>query len=183
MDVQFLKKLGVQFYRFSISWPRVLPTGLVSQVNYKGLKYYEDLVHELVRNGIAPVITLYHWDLPQALQNIGGWVNPAMSDIFADYAKFMFVALGAKVKTWITINEPRQVCKFGYGDGRLAPGLTFGGTKDYDCVKTILLAHAKAYHIYKSLKLLHPGMCCNTCVSYVNPINHKIHTRDRKSVV
>ncbi|KAF6215120.1 hypothetical protein GE061_009869 [Apolygus lucorum] len=147
-DVQILKTIGFQMYRFSISWSRVLPTGRVNTVNQAGIDYYMNLIDDLLANGIEPVVTLYHWDLPQPLQDIGGWLNPEIAHIFAEYADLMFKTYGDKVKWWMTINEPYSVVK-GYGAEDFAPALNLVGTGDYLCGHNLLRAHAKAYRVYQ----------------------------------
>jgi beta-glucosidase len=126
-DVELIASLGASAYRFSVSWPRVLPTGSGS-VNERGIAFYDRLVDRLLERGIEPVVTLYHWDLPQALQDRGGWANPAMVDWFADYAGLLAQRLGDRVRTWITINEPQCFTFMGYGSGEHAPGLRDWGT-------------------------------------------------------
>lgn len=121
-DVALMKKMGLKAYRFSISWPRVLPFGR-GPVNEKGLEYYSALVDELLRAGIEPYVTLYHWDLPQALQDIGGWTNRAVAESFLEYAKLLFDRLGDRVTHWITLNEPYCVVMNGYVHGTFAPGM------------------------------------------------------------
>lgn len=121
-DVQLMKKMGLKAYRFSVAWPRVLPQG-TGEVNEKGLDFYEALVDELLAAGIEPYITLYHWDLPQALQDMGGWTNPMMPQYFLAFSKAVFGRLGSKVKKWITLNEPYCAAFLGYSEGRHAPGL------------------------------------------------------------
>ncbi|XP_063629355.1 myrosinase 1-like [Cydia splendana] len=148
-DIQLLEDLNVDFYRFSISWPRVLPTGFANRVSEDGARYYGDLIDALLERGIEPVVTLYHWDLPQTLQDLGGWTNPLISDWFADYARVVFDLYGDRVKTWVTINEPTVVCDIGY-TGHIAPGLESEGRGSYLCTKHILLAHAKAYRLYEA---------------------------------
>lgn len=147
-DVQLIKSLGVSFYRFSLSWSRILPTGYPNVINQEGIKYYNNLIDELKRNGIDPVVTIFHWDLPQPLQEIGGWPNPVLAEHYLNFARIAFREFGDRVKTWITINEPKQICKMGYGDAWLAPSMTAAGIGDYMCSYTLLLAHAKAYHLY-----------------------------------
>ncbi|KAJ8936637.1 hypothetical protein NQ314_012253 [Rhamnusium bicolor] len=147
-DVVLLKDFGVNHYRFSLSWSRILPTGFSNTVNAAGVNYYKNLIKELRNNGIEPVITLHHWDFPQPLQDIGGWTNPDMVNYFADYSRIAFKEFGGDVKFWTTFNEPKQTCEGGYGDGTLAPGIRSPGVADYICVYVVLLAHAKAYHIY-----------------------------------
>jgi len=122
-DIAMLQRLGVGAYRFSLSWPRIQPDGR-GQANTAGLDYYSRLVDALLEKGITPVVTLYHWDLPQALQDKGGWAMRDIAEIFADYAAIAADALGDRVHRWITLNEPWVVAHVGYRDGRHAPGLT-----------------------------------------------------------
>lgn len=147
-DIQMLKDVGVDFYRFSLSWTRILPTGYVNEVNDAGVAYYNNLIDQLIANDITPFVTIYHWDLPQSLQEIGGWPNPIIADIYADYAGKVFELFGDRVKNWITFNEPYQICEQGYSIGNLAPGYTQEGIGSYLCAHTLLRAHAKAYHLY-----------------------------------
>lgn len=98
-DVKLLKDLGVTHYRFSVAWPRVMPQG-TGEVNQPGLDYYDNLVGALVKEGIQPAVTLYHWDLPQALQDKGGWQSAETAEAFAAYADAVFKALGDRVKMW-----------------------------------------------------------------------------------
>ncbi|MGI5270106.1 GH1 family beta-glucosidase [Nonomuraea sp. CA-218870] len=120
-DVRLMKDLGVSAYRFSVSWPRVLPTGS-GQVNAAGLDFYERLVDELLAAGITPYATLYHWDLPQALEDEGGWPERDTALRFADYARTVHGRLGDRVHTWFTLNEPWVAAFLGYGSGVHAPG-------------------------------------------------------------
>jgi beta-glucosidase len=120
-DVQLMKALGLQGYRFSINWARVLPEG-TGRVNPKGLDFYSRLVDELLENGIAPNATLFHWDLPAALDDRGGWLNRDIAHWFAEYAEVMFKALDDRVPRWSTLNEPWVVTDGGYLHGALAPG-------------------------------------------------------------
>lgn len=120
-DVQLMRALGLQSYRFSIAWARVLPEG-TSRVNPKGLDFYSRLVDELLENGIEPNATLFHWDLPAALDDRGGWLNRDSAKWFAEYAEVMFKALDGRVKRWSTVNEPWVVTDGGYLRGLLAPG-------------------------------------------------------------
>jgi beta-glucosidase len=104
-DVQLMASLGLDAYRFSVAWPRVLPSG-TQAVNEQGLAFYDDLVDKLLEAGITPHVTLYHWDLPQALQDRGGWENPDSVNWFVEYADLVSRTLGDRVKHWITFNEP-----------------------------------------------------------------------------
>ncbi|KAG5877878.1 hypothetical protein JTB14_028077 [Gonioctena quinquepunctata] len=148
-DVSLVKQMGLDVYRLSIAWSRILPTGKLDQINELGVQYYKNLLKELKDNGIEAMVTLYHWDLPQPLQDeYGGWLNEAVVDLFADYSRLCFELFGDDVQWWVTINEPKQICNAGYGDGRFAPGIVSRGVGEYVCNKNVLLAHAKAYRIY-----------------------------------
>ncbi|GAA2415114.1 GH1 family beta-glucosidase [Actinomadura vinacea] len=118
-DVAAMAELGISAYRFSISWPRVMPGGAL---NRKGVDFYSRLVDALLENGIAPVATLYHWDLPQELEEAGGWPERATAHRFAEYAARMARALGDRVHTWTTLNEPWCSAFLGYASGVHAPG-------------------------------------------------------------
>ena len=120
-DVALMKSLGLQAYRFSVAWGRVLPEG-TGRVNEAGLAFYERLVDTLIANGIEPLCTLYHWDMPAALDDRGGWLNRNSATWFADYARIMFERLDGRVKKWVTLNEPWVVTDGGYLHGALAPG-------------------------------------------------------------
>ena len=121
-DVKLMKSMGIQAYRFSIAWSRILPNGY-GEVNQKGIDFYSRLIDALLEAGIEPYVTLYHWDLPQALQDIGGWANPKMPEYFLEYAKVVFDAFGSRVKKWITLNEPYCAAFLGHWEGRQAPGM------------------------------------------------------------
>jgi len=120
-DVRLMRELGLTSYRFSIAWARVLPQGK-GAVNEKGLDFYRRLVDSLLANGIEPMVTLFHWDLPAALDDRGGWLNPDIAGWFADYAETVYRALDDRVKLWATLNEPWVVTDGGYLHGALAPG-------------------------------------------------------------
>jgi beta-galactosidase len=124
-DVALMRDLGVDTYRFSIAWPRVLPTGAGS-VNPAGLDFYSRLVDALLEAGIEPAATLYHWDLPQALEDLGGWRSRDTAHRFADYAAIVAGHLGDRVHQWITLNEPWCSSMLGYATGRHAPGAREG---------------------------------------------------------
>ena len=120
-DIALMRELGVTAYRFSIAWPRVIPRGR-GTVNEAGLDFYSRLVDALLASGIAPYATLYHWDLPQVLEDAGGWPNRDTAYAFADYAGTVADRLGDRVAGWFTINEPWCVSELGYGSGDHAPG-------------------------------------------------------------
>ncbi|CAG9765652.1 unnamed protein product [Ceutorhynchus assimilis] len=132
----------------SISWSRILPNATANNVNAKGIEYYLKIFKALKENNIEPMVTLYHWDLPLTLHEIGGWYNPLLADYFAEYSRICFQYFGEYVKTWITINEPQSTCLGGYAEGSKAPGYHHMGEGLYQCAFVHLLAHAKAYHIY-----------------------------------
>ncbi|NWV26721.1 LPH hydrolase, partial [Origma solitaria] len=148
-DVEMLKSLKVSHYRFSISWPRVLPDGTTRYINEMGLNYYEKLIDALLAANIMPQVTLYHWDLPQALQDVGGWENDTIIQRFKEYAEVIFQRLGDKVKFWITFNEPYNSAYLGYGVGTAAPGVSIRpGRAPYVVAHNIIKAHAEVWHLY-----------------------------------
>lgn len=121
-DLEMVSRIGLGSYRFSVSWPRVLPDGY-GVVNEKGMDYYRRLVDGLVARGVEPSLTLFHWDLPQVLQERGGWANRDCASWFADYAEVLARELGDRVTRWITLNEPAVVADRGYRRGDHAPGI------------------------------------------------------------
>ncbi|KAK4882988.1 hypothetical protein RN001_006307 [Aquatica leii] len=149
-DVEMLNELGVHYYSFSISWSRLLPNGFPNYINPDAVEYYNNLINELIQNDIEPVVTLYVWDLPQSLQDMGGWPNAIIAKHYENYAEIAFSLFGDRVKTWITFNDPYEICVGGYGEGTQAPGVTSSGISDYLCGKTLLTAHSRAYYLYKN---------------------------------
>ncbi|MCR5701296.1 MAG: beta-glucosidase [Lachnospiraceae bacterium] len=142
-DIAIMKELGLKAYRFSVSWPRVIPEG-TGKVNEKGLKFYSDLVDKLIAAGIEPIVTLYHWDFPYALHRKGAWKNDDSSEWFLEYTKVIVDALSDRVTYWATINEPQCVLGCGYLGGFHAP---FEKAQTDDILimgKNILLSHGKA---------------------------------------
>ena len=138
-DIALMKDLGYPNYRFSVAWPRIYPEG-TGAVNTKGLDFYSRLVDELKSAGIEPFITLYHWDLPQALQDKGGWYNRDTAKYLADYAQTVVEKLGDRVKNWITLNEPVVSFTLGHFLGEHAPGFT-NPIKAMKVPHHLLLAH------------------------------------------
>lgn len=141
-DIGLMRELGLTAYRFSISWPRVYPTGR-GQVNPAGLDFYDRLVDGLLAAGIQPFATLYHWDLPQALQDEGGWPNRSTAYAFRDYVATVGRRLGDRVKHWITHNEPWCTAYLGYYTGEHAPGLSDLAAA-IQATHTLLLSHGEA---------------------------------------
>ena len=143
-DVQLMKALGAKAYRFSIAWPRVFPDGAGSP-NPKGLDFYNRLLDELAANGIEPFVTLYHWDLPQALQDRhGGWTSRETSKAFADYAGHVAARLGDRVKHFFTINECSRLVHLGHGIGADAPGLKLSPSEIKQVRHHVALGHGLA---------------------------------------
>ncbi len=146
-DVENMRDLGLAAYRFSVAWPRIFPDGK-GKLNRKGLDFYATLVDALLAAGIAPAITLYHWDLPQALQDRGGWTNRDTALYFSDYAEALFQALGDRVSSWVTVNEPQVASFVGHAFGGHAPGLTdFAAAVAVS--EELLRAHALAVEAYR----------------------------------
>ncbi len=147
-DVELMKTLGLNAYRFSIAWGRVLPEGR-GRVNEAGLDFYRRLVDRLLARGITPNVTLYHWDMPVALDELGGWLNPDVAQWFADYAGVMFETLGDRVPMWATLNEPWVIVDGGYLFGVHAPG--HASLREAPvATHHLLLAHAAAVQRYRA---------------------------------
>nr|ACD65510.1 beta-glucosidase D2 [Lotus japonicus] len=161
-DVGIMKSMNLDAYRFSISWPRILPKGKLSGgINQEGIKYYNNLINELLAKGLQPFVTLFHWDMPQPLEDeYGGFLKENIVADYKDYAELCFKEFGDRVKHWITLNEPWGFSSNGYALGEFAPGrcskwldpnCTGGdsGTEPYLVTHYQLLAHAEAVHVYK----------------------------------
>ena len=147
-DVDLIKGLGVDAYRFSVSWPRVLPEGR-GRVNEPGLDFYDRLVDRLLARGVSPYLTLYHWDLPLALEQHGGWTNRETASWFADYAALLADRLGDRVKHWITLNEPLSTIAAGYVAGVHAPGYR-NIRKAAHAIHVQMLGHGRAFDAIKA---------------------------------
>ncbi len=147
-DIDLMAELGMKAYRFSIAWPRVMPSGM-APVNPLGLDFYDRLVDALLEKGIEPFPTLYHWDLPQALQDQGGWTDRETALAFADYAHVVGKRLGDRVKKWITHNEPWVMAMSGYLFGEHAPGLQDPRLAAH-AIHYLLLSHGLAIEALKS---------------------------------
>jgi beta-glucosidase len=171
-DIALLKKLGIKAYRFSISWPRIFKDGKY-KLNEKGLKFYKDLVEELKKNDIKPIATLYHWDLPQILQDEGGWSNPEIIKYFVHYASVMFNALGDDVEQWITFNETSVFLYLGYLYGIHAPGI-----KNLDltlkAIHNVHLAHGETVKLFKNSNYKNQiGITLNLSPNYSYSVEEK----------
>lgn len=147
-DVKLMKEMGIKAYRFSISWPRVLPKG-IGEVNEKGLAFYDKLVEALVEAGITPYVTLFHWDLPYELHKRGGWMNPDSPKWFAEYTKVVVERLSDRVKHFMTFNEPQCFIGLGYSQGLHAPGLKQSIQDTLTMAHHVLLAHG---HSVKTIR-------------------------------
>ncbi|MBX2849616.1 MAG: beta-glucosidase [Acidiferrobacterales bacterium] len=149
-DVKLMANMGVDAYRFSISWSRVLSDGTTDSLNMAGIDFYSRLIDTLIDNDITPWVTLYHWDLPQHLQSeYQGWMSEKVVDMFADYASVCFEHFGDRVKHWITINEAWVVSILGHGQGVFAPG-HISNSEPYQVGHNLLIAHAKAVQAYRT---------------------------------
>uniref|UniRef100_A0A8C3M8V1 Uncharacterized protein n=1 Tax=Geospiza parvula TaxID=87175 RepID=A0A8C3M8V1_GEOPR len=170
-DIYMLRALGVKNYRFSLSWPRIFPTGRNNSINSHGVAYYNRLIDGLIANNITPIVTLYHWDLPQALQDIGGWESTELIDLFDSYADFSFQTFGDRVKFWITINEPNIIARLGYGEGLFPPNVKEPGSAPYRVAHILLKAHARVYHTYDDKYRASQGGVIALCpfVSWAEP--------------
>ena len=154
-DVGLMSEIGLQAYRFSVSWPRVLPHG-VGAVNAKGLDFYSRLVDELLEHGITPWLTLFHWDFPYALYCKGGWLNRDSADWFADYTAIVVDKLSDRVAHWMTLNEPQCFIGMGHLDGTHAPGLQMGLAEALLAGHHALLAHGQAVQVIRARSKLDP---------------------------
>ncbi len=143
-DVRLARDIGLMAYRFSIAWPRIAPNGDTNW-NQMGFDYYSKLVDALLEAGIQPWVTLYHWDLPQALQDKGGWLSTETVQAYAAYAEKVAEHFKGRVKRWFTFNEPQCFIGMGYGSGEHAPGLRLPDDQLETCWKNFRLGHALAY--------------------------------------
>ena len=149
-DVQIMKQLGIKDYRLSVAWPRIFPQGK-GDPKQEGLDFYDRLIDELLENDITPNVTLYHWDLPLALESQRGWLNRDTAKYFAEYAACVVNKYKDRVKYWTTINEPWVICNYGYATGEMAPGYQ----DEFKSIKAshhVLLAHGMAVKEMRKLK-------------------------------
>ena len=171
-DVQSMKALGMAAYRFSIAWPRIFPQG-TGAPNPKGLDFYDRLLDELIANGIAPFATLYHWDLPQALQDRGGWESRDTAKAFADYAGHVADKLSDRVKRFFTLNECAAFVELGHGSGVHAPGLKLPPGRLNQVRHHVLLAHGLAVQAIRARARagtqVGPAENISVCVPAIEP--------------
>ncbi|WP_214731946.1 GH1 family beta-glucosidase [Exiguobacterium sp. s195] len=147
-DIALMAEMGLESYRFSISWPRIFPNG-TGEVNEKGLEFYNNLIDECLKYDIVPFVTLYHWDLPQALEEKGGWKNKKTVEAFVRFADTCFQSFGDRVNHWITFNEAVIFCSLGYLTGAHPPGIE-GDVKGYfQTTHNVFVAHARAVELFK----------------------------------
>ncbi len=164
-DIEFMKWLGLGAYRFSIAWPRIIPTG-TGQVNPAGLDFYDALVDGLLEAGIEPFPTLYHWDLPQVLQDKGGWASRTTAEAFVDYSATVTRRLGDRVKRWVTHNEPWCIATLGHEEGHHAPGHK-NPNEALRAAHHVLLSHGWATEaIRREVPRAEVGIVHNFCPSY-----------------
>jgi beta-glucosidase len=147
-DLDLMQSLGIQSYRFSIAWTRIVPSGS-GAINQRGLDFYRRLIDGLLKRGIQPLPTLWHWDTPQQLEDQGGWVSRDTAQRFAEYADAVFRAFGDSVPAWMTLNEPKTVVTVGYLQGFHAPGLQ-NPQKAYAALHHLLLAHGLAVQAFRA---------------------------------
>lgn len=174
-DIALLKTLGVNSYRFSLSWPRILPDGK-EKINQAGIDFYNHFINELIANGIVPVITLFHWDLPLTLGIEGGFMSPEMPKWFAHYADVVSKAFGDRVKIWITFNEPQCIIGNGYSSGTQAPGYKLKTNMLLFASHNLLKAHGEAVReIRKNVSDAKISFCptCRACIPD-DPTNIKL---------
>ncbi|KAL5762792.1 hypothetical protein ACOSP7_019056 [Xanthoceras sorbifolium] len=160
-DIALMKEIGLDSFRFSISWPRIFPQGKISGgVNQEGVDFYNYLINQLKSNGIEPFVTLFHWDLPQALEDeYGGFLSPKVVEDFREYVEFCFKEFGDRVKHWVTVNEPNLFSSTGYAIGNEAPGRCSNyigncsegnsATEPYIAAHNLILCHANAVKLYR----------------------------------
>lgn len=156
-DAALMKQMGLQAYRFSVSWPRVMPEG-TGTMNAKGLDYYDRLVDALLAQGIRPYATLFHWDYPLALHLQGGWLNPDSPRWFADYTQVVVDKLSDRVSAWMTLNEPSVFLCMGHQNGEHAPGIKLGWPEWMTAFKNTMKAHGAAVQVIRARAITPPSI-------------------------
>ncbi|GJN27056.1 hypothetical protein PR202_gb15039 [Eleusine coracana subsp. coracana] len=158
-DIELMHSMGVNSYRFSIAWTRILPRGRYGDLNPDGITFYNAIIDALLQKGIEPVVTIFHYDLPFELEEkYGGWLSPNIQKDFGYFAELCFKMFGDRVKLWITFNEPNLLAKYSYMDGWYPPGYCFkpfgncefgNSTEPYVAAHHMILSHAEAVGIYR----------------------------------
>ena len=172
-DLDLMKDLGVNCYRFSVGWPRIFPDG-TGKINQKGVDFYSRLIDGLLKRDILPILTFYHWDMPVTLHEKGGMQNPDFSDWFGEYAEFLVKKYGDRVKDYITFNEPIPAVDACYRTGYFAPGLKLKDEEVLKCVHHMLLAHGKATRaIAENVKDFTAGVAIATFEEYPSVLTEK----------
>ncbi len=170
-DVALMAEMGFKAYRFSIAWTRIFPNG-TGDVNIKGIEFYSNLIDELIKYGIEPIVTMYHFDLPYALQTRGGWSNRGTIDAFVEYAKVLFENYGDRVKYWLTINEQNMMIMHGKALGTLDPNLEDPDRELYQQNHHMLVAQARVMDVcHQTLPQAKIGPAPN--ISYIYPASSK----------
>ncbi|WP_417697776.1 glycoside hydrolase family 1 protein [Psychromonas sp.] len=149
-DIALMAEMGLESYRFSISWARILPTG-TGEVNEKGIDFYNNIIDECLKYGIVPFVTLYHWDLPLPLEKKGAWLNRETGEAYLKFAQICFEAFGDRVKNFITFNETFVFCNLGYLAGAHPPGIHNDPKKYFQAIHNVFYTHAKTVIEYKKL--------------------------------
>jgi len=149
-DIALMAEMGLESYRFSISWARILPTG-TGEVNQKGIDFYNNIIDECLKYGIVPFVTLYHWDLPLPLEKKGAWLNRETGEAYLNFANICFEAFGDRVKNFITFNETFVFCNLGYLAGAHPPGIQNDPKKYFQAIHNVFYTHAQTVIAYKKL--------------------------------
>ncbi|EFN86879.1 Lactase-phlorizin hydrolase [Harpegnathos saltator] len=147
-DICLARSIGTQMFRLSLSWTRLLSGGFTNHVNSNGVQFYKNVIDKILANGMIPMVTLFHWDLPIDMQKLGGLTNPLFVDWFEQYARFVFSTFGDKVKFWMTIHEPNNLCYDGYSNESIL-FINLSGIAGYLCIHHAILAHARVYRLYE----------------------------------
>lgn len=169
-DIKLMKEIGIKYYRYSLSWPRIFPDG-TGKPNEKGLDFYKRLTDKLLENGITPAITLFHWDLPQIIEDKGGWANRETVKYFEDYSAYVLKTFGDVVPMWFTHNEPFVYSFLGHAYGIHAPGYT-DTARALNVTHNLLLSHGKVVSMYRNMNLNGKiGMALNLSTKY--PVSQK----------
>lgn len=167
-DVALLKNLGIKNYRFSVSWSRIMPNGK-GEINPEGVAFYSNLADELLKAGITPWVTIFHWDLPRALFEEGGFLNDKISDYFADYAKTVVEIFGDRVKNYFIFNEPQVFVEDGHFTGAHAPFLRLSRSDVFKVAHNVLLSIGKAEKVMRKTAKIELDIGCSPCFTPMIP--------------